>query len=74
MTNAPIAVTGVTGHIGGRVARHLADAQTPIRLLVRDTAPGELERVTDDVLRLLGRPATSLADIFGAPRRTRSTP
>lgn len=46
MTNAPIAVTGATGHIGGRVARHLADAQTPIRLLVRDTAPGELERVT----------------------------
>ena len=72
MTNAPIAVTGVTGHIGGRVARHLADAQAPIRLLVRDTAPGELERVTDDVPRLLGRPATPLADVFGA--RTRSTP
>lgn len=31
-----IAVTGATGRIGGRVARHLAEVRTPTRLLVRD--------------------------------------
>ncbi|MGM7669329.1 SDR family oxidoreductase [Microbacterium sp. A93] len=32
---APIAVTGATGQLGGRVARLLSDAQVPLRLLVR---------------------------------------
>jgi NAD(P)H dehydrogenase (quinone) len=32
----PIAVTGVTGQLGGRVARLLADVGIPLRLLVRD--------------------------------------
>ncbi|QCU78729.1 SDR family oxidoreductase [Citricoccus sp. SGAir0253] len=38
----PVAVTGATGRLGGRVARLLADAGTPLRLLVRDPrrAPG----------------------------------
>jgi uncharacterized protein YbjT (DUF2867 family) len=31
-----IAVTGATGHVGGRIARNLAAADVPIRLLVRD--------------------------------------
>lgn len=37
----PIAVTGATGRLGGRVARLLADAGVPLRLLVRspDRAP-----------------------------------
>ncbi len=34
----PIAVTGATGHLGGRVARRLADAGRPQLLLVRDPA------------------------------------
>ena len=37
MTGAPtLAVTGSTGHLGGLVARLLAEAGTPQRLLVRD--------------------------------------
>lgn len=35
-TTPPIAVTGATGQLGGRVARLLADAGIPLRLLVRD--------------------------------------
>ncbi len=31
-----IAVTGATGHVGGRIARDLAAAEVPIRLLARD--------------------------------------
>jgi NAD(P)H dehydrogenase (quinone) len=31
-----IAVTGATGHLGGRVARELAERGTPIRLVARD--------------------------------------
>ncbi|PPG94765.1 NAD(P)-dependent oxidoreductase [Rathayibacter rathayi] len=34
--STPIALTGVTGAVGGRVARELADAGHPLRLLVRD--------------------------------------
>lgn len=36
MSAARIGVTGATGRLGGRVARLLADAGTPTRLLVRD--------------------------------------
>lgn len=37
MTSAPtLGVTGSTGHLGGMVARQLADAGSPQRLLVRD--------------------------------------
>ena len=32
----PIAVTGATGQLGGRIARRLASAAVPQRLLVRD--------------------------------------
>lgn len=35
---APIAVTGATGRLGGRIARRLADAGVTQRLLVRDPA------------------------------------
>jgi uncharacterized protein YbjT (DUF2867 family) len=35
MTLPPLAVTGSTGHIGGLVAGHLAEAGTPQRLLAR---------------------------------------
>lgn len=34
--DGPIAVTGVTGGVGGRVARRLAGAGVPLRLLARD--------------------------------------
>lgn len=34
-SSAPVAVTGATGRLGGRVARLLADAGVPLRLLVR---------------------------------------
>ncbi|KHL10630.1 uncharacterized protein YbjT (DUF2867 family) [Mumia flava] len=33
---ARIGITGATGTIGGKVARHLADGQVPTRLIVRD--------------------------------------
>lgn len=36
--HAPIAVTGGTGHLGGRVAGRLAAAGVPMRLLARDPA------------------------------------
>jgi uncharacterized protein YbjT (DUF2867 family) len=36
MPSAPIAVTGATGGLGGRVARRLAGRGVPIRLIVRD--------------------------------------
>jgi NAD(P)H dehydrogenase (quinone) len=38
MTTAPIAVTGSTGRLGGRIARRLAAAALGQRLLVRDLA------------------------------------
>ena len=37
-TRPPIAITGATGHVGGAVARRLAEAGRPVRLLVRDPA------------------------------------
>lgn len=48
-----LAVTGATGRLGGRVARRLAEADVPQRLLVRDTA-----RVAAD---LANAPGVSLA-------------
>ncbi|SMO99732.1 Uncharacterized conserved protein YbjT, contains NAD(P)-binding and DUF2867 domains [Geodermatophilus aquaeductus] len=36
MSQVPVAVTGATGQIGGRVAQRLAAAGVPLRLLVRD--------------------------------------
>jgi uncharacterized protein YbjT (DUF2867 family) len=38
MPDSPIAVTGATGRLGGRIARRLAAAGLPQRLLVRDPA------------------------------------
>jgi NAD(P)H dehydrogenase (quinone) len=38
MSSELIAVTGATGALGGRVARRLADAGVPARLLVRDAS------------------------------------
>src|SRR3954447_19711279 len=38
MPDAPIAVTGATGELGGRVARRLARRGVPTRLVVRDPA------------------------------------
>ncbi len=43
MTNALIAVTGVTGHIGARVAARLADAGLLLRLVARD--PGKAPQI-----------------------------
>jgi NAD(P)H dehydrogenase (quinone) len=37
-TTRPIAITGASGKLGGRVARLLAEAGVPLRLLVRDRA------------------------------------
>lgn len=49
-TAPPIAVTGATGQLGGRVARRLAAAGVPQRLLVRD--PGRAPRLPGaDVVR-----------------------
>ncbi|WP_376714498.1 NmrA family NAD(P)-binding protein [Janibacter limosus] len=36
MTTSPIAITGATGRIGGRVAQRLSAKGAPLRLLVRD--------------------------------------
>jgi uncharacterized protein YbjT (DUF2867 family) len=38
MTTAPLGITGSTGQLGGRIARRLAAAGVPQRLLVRDPA------------------------------------
>lgn len=43
-TQAPIGITGATGHIGGAAARTLAEAGAPLRLIVRDP---ESPRVPD---------------------------
>ncbi|NYJ73630.1 SDR family oxidoreductase [Allobranchiibius huperziae] len=45
MGTAPIAVTGVTGYVGGRVAASLADAGVPQILLARDV--GRVPRLPD---------------------------
>jgi uncharacterized protein YbjT (DUF2867 family) len=42
-TSVPLAITGATGRLGGRVARRLAAAGVPQRLLVRD--PGRAPRL-----------------------------
>ncbi|MET4137181.1 SDR family oxidoreductase [Pseudarthrobacter sp. PvP090] len=60
MTAAPtLAVTGSTGHLGGLVARQLADAGSPQRLLVRD--PGRAPELEDAVLAV-----ATYADPVGA--------
>lgn len=47
MTDTPIAVTGATGRLGGRVARRLAVQSVPQRLVVRDPSRApELEATT----------------------------
>ena len=38
MDDPPIAVTGSTGRLGGRIARLFADSQVPMRLVVREAA------------------------------------
>ncbi|WP_229074530.1 SDR family oxidoreductase [Actinoplanes sp. DH11] len=38
MSTEPIAVTGATGQLGGRVARRLSASGVPLRLLVRDVS------------------------------------
>src|SRR3954467_11856513 len=38
MSDLPLGITGSTGQLGGRVARRLAAAGVPQRLLVRDPA------------------------------------
>jgi NAD(P)H dehydrogenase (quinone) len=35
------AITGVTGRVGGSVARHLLDAKQPVRAVVRDRSKGD---------------------------------
>lgn len=38
MTKPAMAITGATGVLGGRIARHLAEQGVPTRLIVRDTS------------------------------------
>jgi uncharacterized protein YbjT (DUF2867 family) len=38
VSDSPLGITGSTGRLGGRIARRLADAGVPQRLLVRDPA------------------------------------
>ncbi|MDD1476286.1 SDR family oxidoreductase [Arthrobacter sp. H16F315] len=66
MTGTPtLAVTGSTGHLGGMVARHLADAGTPQRLLVRDPSRApQLERA-DAAVVTYANPALAKAALAG---------
>ncbi|SFK43429.1 SDR family oxidoreductase [Cellulomonas sp. KH9] len=52
MDSPTIGVTGATGHVGGLVARHLADRGLRQRLLVRDPASPRLPDVGADVERV----------------------
>jgi NAD(P)H dehydrogenase (quinone) len=53
-----LGITGATGHIGGRVARLLADGSRPVRLLVRDLARAPQLPGTDVAVAVYGDPAT----------------
>jgi NAD(P)H dehydrogenase (quinone) len=60
-----VAVTGSTGHLGGLVARQLADAGTPLRLLVRDAARAPELAGTVPVICNYADPAQASAALDG---------
>ncbi|WP_409330915.1 SDR family oxidoreductase [Trujillonella humicola] len=65
MTSAPIAITGTTGRLGGRVARRLAAAGVPQRLLVRDPARAPRLPGADAVRAPYGEPDAVRAALEG---------
>ena len=56
------AITGITGNVGGELARTLLAAKQPVGAVVRDLGKGAPGRSAD---------ATSRARISGRPRRSR---
>jgi uncharacterized protein YbjT (DUF2867 family) len=62
---ARIALTGVTGEIGGRVARRLDQSGIPLRLVVRD--PARAPEISDaDVAEATGPEALSMDEVAAA--------
>ena len=58
MAPTSLGITGATGHVGGRVARLLADGSRPVRLLVRDAARAPRLPGADVAVAVYGEPAT----------------
>ena len=59
----PIAITGATGAVGGRVARELAAAGLPLRLLVRDPSRAPELPGAEVVRSTFAEPGTSLEGV-----------
>ncbi|MEP7023682.1 MAG: SDR family oxidoreductase [Actinomycetota bacterium] len=67
MSSIAVGVTGVTGRLGGRVARLLAAAGTPQRLLARDVARAPQLPGATTARAAFGEPDTVRAALDGIP-------
>ena len=65
-TTGPVLVAGATGNVGGELVRALAAAGAPVRALVREASPADLQPGVRPVVGDLDRPDSLHAALDGA--------